>query len=139
MGGTNSELSELTRILSYMQTAVISLETAKNAIKLKYQQLGAEWKDKQYKELGEVLQECNSAFGEILNIMLQGQKYVASLIKKVQEYDSLRWRNSTSSTTSSAPASYVAVSSAPHNDSTNPFCPKAIPHRKKCQIPPSVI
>lgn len=123
MSGANAELSELIRLLSYMQTAVDALESARNGLKSKYQKLGVEWKDKHYKELGEVIQECNLALGEILRIMLNGQKYVASLIKQVQEYDSLQWGTGTNVATASEQSSCGIDSSELNDDSSNPFCP----------------
>lgn len=123
MSGTNAELSELIRILKYMQSAVSSLELARNEIKLKYQQLGFDWKDKHYTELGEVIHECNLALIQIENIMLNGQKYVASLIKQVQEYENFNWGISTNSATTSVQSSPSGMLAALDHDSSNPFCP----------------
>ena len=123
MSGTNAELSELIRILKYMQSAVSSLELARNEIKSKYQQLGSDWKDKHYTELGEVLRECNLALIQIENIMLNGQKYVASLIKQVQEYENFNWGISTNSATTSVQSSPCGTLAALEHDSSNPFCP----------------
>ncbi len=55
----------------------------------KYQQLDGEWKDKKYKELGNVVQECNKALNEILKILSKGEKFVSSLAKSLQEYDNV--------------------------------------------------
>lgn len=123
MSGTNAELSEMIRILKYMQSAVSSLELARNEIKSKYQQLGSDWKDKHYTELGEVLRECNLALIQIENIMLNGQKYVASLIKQVQEYENFNWGTSANSAATSVQSSPSGMLAALNQDSSNPFCP----------------
>lgn len=106
-----------------MQAAVNSLELARNGIKAKYQQLGSDWKDKHYTELGEVLRECNVALIQIENIMLNGQKYVASLIKQVQEYENFNWATSVRSSTTSVQSSHSEMLATLNNDSNNPFCP----------------
>ena len=56
---------------------------------MKYQQLGIGWNDKKYDELGTIVKDCNKALNDILQIMLQAEKYVASLAKSVQEYDNV--------------------------------------------------
>lgn len=58
-------------------------------MKMKYQQLGIGWNDKKYDELGTIVKDCNKALNDILQIMLQAEKYVASLAKSVQEYDNV--------------------------------------------------
>ena len=55
----------------------------------KYQQLYGEWKDKKYKELGDVVQECSGALNEILKILSKGEKFIGSLAKSLQEYDNV--------------------------------------------------
>lgn len=89
MRGANADLQELMRILNYMQAAVNSLESARKEIRSTYHQLGADWQDRHYRELGDVIRECDFALREILRIMLDGQKYVASLIRQVQEYENV--------------------------------------------------
>ena len=79
-----------------MQVAINSIEITKNSINKKYQQLSNEWKDKKYKELGDVAQECSRALNEILKTLLQGEKFVASLAKSLQEYDNVNLDGSVS-------------------------------------------
>lgn len=72
-----------------MQTSISSIETTKNSIRMKYEQLGIGWKDKKYNELGIIVKDCNKALNDILQIMFQAEKYVASLAKSIQEYDNV--------------------------------------------------
>lgn len=89
MGQTNVSSNDLLQTLRNMQVGIRSIETTRSVIKSKYQQLGADWNDKKYRELGDVVQECYRALGDVLKIMLQAEKYVASLAKTIQEYDSV--------------------------------------------------
>lgn len=89
LSNVNADLSELLQVHNGMKTTISKIETTKNSIMRKYQQLGIDWKDKKYKELGDVVQECNKALNEILKIILKGEKFVGSLAKSLQEYDNV--------------------------------------------------
>lgn len=89
MGQVNAGYNDLLQILHNMQVGIHSIETTRDMIKLKYQQLGSDWTDKKYRELGDVVQECYRALGDVLKIILQAEKYVATLAKTVQEYDNV--------------------------------------------------
>lgn len=43
---------------------------------------------RKYKELGDVVQECNKSLDEILKTLSKGEKFVGSLAKSLQEYES---------------------------------------------------
>ena len=88
MGIVNSDAAELLRSWNNIKTAISSIETTKASITRKYQQLNGEWKDRKYKELGDVVQECNKALNEILKTLSKGEKFVGSLAKSLQEYES---------------------------------------------------
>ena len=88
MGIVNSDAAELLRSWNNIKTAISSIETTKASITRKYQQLNGEWKDRKYKELGDVVQECNKALNEILETLSKGEKFVGSLAKSLQEYES---------------------------------------------------
>lgn len=96
MNGVNADFTELLQILKNMQNSITSLETTKNSIKTKYQQLGVGWNDKRYKELGDVVKECDRALNDILQIMLRGEKFVASLAKNLQDYNNVDLNSSAS-------------------------------------------
>ena len=85
----NADSTQLLTILKNLQNSISSIETTKNSVKLKYQQLGNEWNDKKYYELGNIVKDCNKALNDLLQIMLQTEKYVASLAKSIQEYDNV--------------------------------------------------
>lgn len=94
MGIVNADANELLQATRNMQVAINSIETTKNSINKKYQQLSNEWKDKKYKELGDVVWECSKALNDILKTLLQGEKFVASLAKSLQEYENVTLENS---------------------------------------------
>lgn len=98
MKGSSADttITELLQISRNMQYEIISLTSAKNSIKIKYQQLGTGWNDKRYRELGEVVQECNRAFNDILQLMIKGEKYVTSLAKYLQEYEAVNLNSNSS-------------------------------------------
>ena len=89
LGQVNTNSQELLQALRNVQVATRSIETTRTMIRTKYQQLGAGWNDKKYKELGDVLQECNRALNEVQKIMLQAEKYLTMLSKHIQEYESV--------------------------------------------------
>ena len=89
MGIVNADANELLQSWNNIKTAITSIETTKSSMIRKYQQLNGEWKDKKYKELGNVVQECSRALNDILKILSQGEKFVGSLAKSLQEYDNV--------------------------------------------------
>lgn len=89
MSNVNANATQLLTILKNMRTSISSIETTRSSVKMKYQQLGIGWNDKKYDELGTIVKDCNKALNDILQIMLQAEKYVASLAKSVQEYDNV--------------------------------------------------
>lgn len=93
MGQASANSNDLLQTLKYLQDGVRSIETTRSVIKTKYQQLGTDWNDSKYRELGDILQSCNRALADLQKIMLQVEKYVASLIKTIQAYDSVNLGN----------------------------------------------
>ncbi len=55
MGAVNVDSGELLKVLQDIRTAISSIESTKSSINKKYQQLGSDWKDKKYKELGDIV------------------------------------------------------------------------------------
>ncbi len=90
MSIVNAEVNELLQYWNNVKIAIKSIETTESSIMKKYQQLAAVWKDKKYKELGQVVQECSKALNETLKILSQGEKFISVLVKNLQEYDSIR-------------------------------------------------
>lgn len=70
LSNVNADSAQLITLLKNLQTSISSIETAKNSVKMKYEQLGIGWKDKKYVELGMIVRDCNKALNEILQIML---------------------------------------------------------------------
>lgn len=89
LSNVNVDSAQLVTILKSMQTSISSIETTKTSVRMKYQQLRIGWNDKKYDELGAIVRNCNKALNDILQIMLQAEKYVASLAKSIQEYDNV--------------------------------------------------
>lgn len=70
----NADATELLQSLNNIKTAITSIETTRASMTRKYQQLNGEWKDRKYKELADVVQECSKALNEILKILSKGRK-----------------------------------------------------------------
>ena len=83
----NADVTELLQSWNNIKTAISSIETTRTTMTRKYQQLSGEWKDRKYKELGDVVQECNRALNEILKVLYKGEKFVGSLANSLQEYE----------------------------------------------------
>lgn len=87
MSNVNADIDVLLQVAQNMQNAVNSIDATKSVMSTRYQQLGENWDDKKYKELGDIVQECNKALHDILKTILQGEKFVALLAKSLQEYE----------------------------------------------------
>lgn len=98
MGNVNADATELIQVVKDMQVAINSIEDTKTSIYAKYQKLGATWNDKHYKELGDVIQESIRALNGILKTLLQSEKYIALLVKNIQEYEAVNLRNANTHT-----------------------------------------
>lgn len=88
MGIVNADVNEILQAWNNIKTAITSIGATKSTISKKYQQLNGVWKDKKYKELGDVVQECNKALNDTLKILFKGEKYLSLLAKSLQEYES---------------------------------------------------
>ena len=99
MSIVNSDLNTLLQTVKNMQSAIDSIETTKVSISTKYQQLGNGWNDKKYKDLGNMVNDCSKSLNTILKTLLQGEKYVALLVKSLQEYESVNLVGGTSQPT----------------------------------------
>lgn len=88
MGIVNADVNEILQAWNNIRTAITSIGTTKSTVSKKYQQLNGVWKDKKYKELGDVVQECNKALNDTLKILFKGEKYLSLLAKSLQEYES---------------------------------------------------
>lgn len=87
MGIVNADVNEILQAWNNIRTAITSIGTTKSTISKKYQQLNGVWKDKKYKELGEVVHDCNNALNSILKTLMQGEKYLSLLAKSLKEYE----------------------------------------------------
>ncbi len=88
MSIVNADAAELLQTWNNIKTAITSIETTRASMSRRYRDLGNSWKDKKYDELGDVLQECNRAFNEVLKTLTKGEKYVGALAKSLAEYES---------------------------------------------------
>lgn len=89
MGTTNGEVAELYRALKLLQYGKEKISLAQKEIKTTYNQLGAGWNDKHYRELQVIISDCYKALNDIGVTMLQGEKYVLALISQINEYDGI--------------------------------------------------
>lgn len=94
MSIVNVDLNALLQTLKNMQTAISSIEATKTSISTKYLHLGNDWNDRKYKDLGEIVSDCSKSLNTILNTLLQGEKYVALLVKGLQEYEDVNFNTS---------------------------------------------
>ncbi len=96
MSNVNADLNELLQVVNNMKTAINSIEITKSSIEKTYQQLGNEWKDKKYKELGDIVQECKKALNDILKTLLKGESFVSKLCSGLREYEEIQLGTSNS-------------------------------------------
>lgn len=87
MALVNADASVIFSAWKNITNAVSSIEATKASVSRKYQQLGTGWSDKKYRELGDIIKECNHSLNTILKILLQAEKPIASLAKSLQEYE----------------------------------------------------
>ena len=83
----NADAAELLQFWNKIKTAITSVENTKCSMMRGYQQLGGEWKDKKYKELGDVVQECNRAMNSVLKALQQGEKALLQLYGTLRDYE----------------------------------------------------
>ena len=91
MGNVNVDLTEIMQSLKNIENAIKSIETTKTSINKKYQQLGNDWNDKRFMELGDTIIECNNALNDVLKNLLKAQKYIVLLIKSIREYEEINF------------------------------------------------
>ena len=118
MSVVNSDLNTLLQTVKNMQTAIDSIETTKASISTKYQQLGYGWNDKKYKDLGDVVNACSKSLNTILKTLLQGEKYVALLVKSLQEYENANLAGGTPPPTSNPASNTTNSLSGNDNNAT---------------------
>lgn len=87
MSTVNADVTELLQFWNNIKAAITSIESTRSSVTKKYQQLNGGWKDKKYKELGDVVQDCNKALNEVLKVLSKGEKFVGSLVRSLQEYE----------------------------------------------------
>lgn len=89
MSTVNADVNTLMQTVKNLQNAIDSIEATKTSISTKYQQLGNSWNDKKYRDLGDIVNDCLKSLNTILKTLLQGEKYIALLVKSLQEYDNV--------------------------------------------------
>ena len=87
MGVVNSDSNSLLQILHNLNEAISNIEQTRTSIQARYRQLGANWNDKKYNELGDIVLECNRAMMSISRTLSQGQKAISQLAQSLQEYE----------------------------------------------------
>lgn len=93
-GVVNADFSELISVWNHIKSAISSIEETKASVNKKYQQLGSDWKDRKYTELGYVVQECNHALNDISNILAKSERYISSLAQSLRDYESVNFNDS---------------------------------------------
>ena len=101
MSVVNVDSAELLEAWKNIKTAITSVEGTKYSMMRSYQQLGSDWKDKKYRELGDVVQDCTKALNIILSTLSKGEKFIGSLAKSLQEYEDVNLQSPTTATDAS--------------------------------------
>lgn len=89
MGVVNADSSAIIETWQNIKNAIGSVETTRASINRKYQQLGNDWSDKKYRDLGDTIQDCNKALSSILKTLQQGDTFLSALWKALLEYESV--------------------------------------------------
>ena len=115
MSVVNADVDALLHAGQNIQTAISSIESTKSSITNKYQQLGSNWHDKKYDDLGDIVTECIKSLNAMLKALLQGEKTIALLVKSLQEYEAVSLGNDTTSTHSTTTFSHNTIEQYPSN------------------------
>lgn len=115
----SNDSAQLLQLLRSMESTVTLLEQTKNRLRASCGKPGGDWNDKHYRELTQIIAECTAALTEVMKILLMGQKYVALLLKYVQEYEQVNLGGGGPVVSVSTAAAAVSEP----DDSGNPFCP----------------
>lgn len=118
MSMVNADLNALLQTVKNIQTAINSIEATKVSISTKYQHLGNGWNDKKYKDLGDIVNDCSKSLNTILKTLLQGEKYVALLVKGLQEYENVNFAGGNSQPTSNSSSNTTNSLSGNDNNAT---------------------
>ncbi len=87
MGLVNADTSAILEAWQNIVQAVSSIESTKSSLTQKYEQIGDGWNDKKYRELGNIVQECNKSLNTILRTLTKAQKPIGMLARSLQEYE----------------------------------------------------
>lgn len=89
MSVVNADSSVIIETLRNIKNATTSIETTRSSINRKYQQLGVNWSDKKYRDLGATIQDCNKALSSIMKTLQQGESFLSALGKALRDYESV--------------------------------------------------
>ena len=93
MSIANADLETIRKSAQSLKNALESISRTKSHLSSSYHQLGAGWNDKKYKELGDIIIECNKALSNLEKILLHSNKYVSTLVTYLQEYENVNFDN----------------------------------------------
>lgn len=97
LSNVNVDAAALADAAANLKNAITSIESTKAMLKQKYQQLGNNWNDRKYKDLGDIVHICLSALNNIEQNLLKGEKYVRLLLRSLAEYESINLEGNMSS------------------------------------------
>lgn len=109
MSGVNADFTSLLDTAGKLNAMASRVDKTRNSLTLKHQQLGTGWDDKKYQELGDILQECNSALRSIMKTLLLGEKSVLMLAKSLQDYENVNLGNGSSAGSSQPQRGNIAA------------------------------
>ena len=87
MSGVKGDSDALLKIAQLLIDTVKNIEHTKRSLKDKYDDLGDQWNDDQYKELGETIEESNKALNDVQKAYSDAVKGIAALLNAIQKYE----------------------------------------------------
>ena len=88
MGKVSVDINDLLKTIQFLEAVISNIETSKSSLKSKYDQLGQEWQDQHYQELGVIVDDCTKALNDVLTALLNGEKGIVKLTETIQNYES---------------------------------------------------
>lgn len=89
MSNVNADLETIRKSAQNLKSALESVSRTKSHLSSTYQKLGVGWNDKKYKELEDIIIECNKALSNLEKILQQSNKYAFALASSLQEYENV--------------------------------------------------
>lgn len=87
MAGVSVESAAVEGAISLCQQSIQKFNKASADLSRKYQSAGASWKDRKYRELGGIVNECKTALDKPIKELEECVKKLTVLQKAIAEYE----------------------------------------------------